>query len=396
MIVDDNRNNLYVLRSIINESLDADIIEANSGQECLRLLMNTQPDLIIMDVQMPEMDGFETSKLIKSRRTTKDIPIVFLTAEYTSDEFRKKGIDLGAIDYLRKPIDDYELLARIKTYLSLSEKGYLAGYFNDLNKKLKDNEEKLLRMNRELKLEKEKAQKANDMKSIFLSKISHELRTPLNSIIGFTNRIIKKASQLLPEVHRENLNIINKESYMLLSHIDNILNISKIESGKMDIFVEEFSLFELINEIERMMNILKNDKDINIIKEVFTSLPVLIRTDRSKLKQILINLAGNAVKFTLRGTIRITLEIIGEAYCIKFIDEGIGIEKDKQKLLFDDFYNKTFSADENEINSGLGLSIAKYFVETLKGAIQCESIIGEGTCFTVYLPFDYEKKEKKE
>ena len=127
LIVDDVPSNLFTLRALLEEHFeDVEITEANSGFEALEKLMREPVDLIILDIQMPEMDGFQTAKLIRSRRKTKNIPIVFLTAAYKSDQFRNQGFSLGATDYLTKPIDDYQLTTRINSYLSIIklEKNY--------------------------------------------------------------------------------------------------------------------------------------------------------------------------------------------------------------------------------------------------------------------------------
>ncbi len=123
LIVDDNENNLYSLQALINRHMDVEVLSASSGQQAVEIaLENPRIDLIILDVQMPEMDGFQTATMLKVRRRTRDIPIIFLTAAYKTDEFQKKGYEVGAADYLLKPIDDNQLINKISTYLRLIEK----------------------------------------------------------------------------------------------------------------------------------------------------------------------------------------------------------------------------------------------------------------------------------
>lgn len=123
LIVDDNRNNLYTLRTLIQKHMDVDVLEADSGKEALEIALgNPQIDLIVLDIQMPEMDGFQTASMLKVRKATRDMPIIFLTAAFKTDEFQQKGYEVGAADYLLKPIDDNQLINKISTYLRLIEK----------------------------------------------------------------------------------------------------------------------------------------------------------------------------------------------------------------------------------------------------------------------------------
>ncbi len=151
LIVDDNKNNLFTLHTLINEHLEAQIFEAESGVLALQILLSEKIDLIILDVQMPEMDGFETAQLIRSRKKTRHIPIVFLTAAYKSEEFKQKGFAIGAADYLTKPIDTTQLISRIQSYLRFIEQERL--HNQELEQKVQERTAELLETNQKLKQE---------------------------------------------------------------------------------------------------------------------------------------------------------------------------------------------------------------------------------------------------
>ena len=240
---------------------------------------------------------------------------------------------------------------------------------------------------------------ATRLKSEFLANMSHELRTPLNSIIGFTRRAIKKAGDLLPARQLKNLHTVERNAYHLLGLINDLLDISKIEAGKMDVFPERFRLSALVAEASDLTNTLAADKGLALDIDL-PGQEISLYSDKTKLKQILINLVSNAVKFTEAGTITIAARILDKAdtagddffapqrtyVALSVSDQGVGLNAEEMRYVFEAFRQVDGSLTRKSGGTGLGLAITKKFAELLEGKIEVESVKGEGTIFTVVLP----------
>lgn len=416
LIVDDNKNNLFALGNLINEHLSVHIFTAESGATALRVLTREKIDLIILDVQMPDMDGFETAKAIRSWRKTQHVPIVFLTAAYKTEEFQRKGFEVGAVDYLTKPIDASQLINRIKSYICFIEQEHthqheLEHKVHERTAELQQRTAELLEANKLLKLEiierkrieealeyaKQAAETANISKSRFLANMSHELRTPLNAIIGYSEMLQEEAEDLEQDNCIADLKKIQAAGRHLLGLINDVLDLSKIEAGKMELLLESFDLGILLDEVESTVRPLIEKRE-NALAVTRPDLLGNVYMDMTRLRQMLLNLLSNAAKFTEKGLIH--LKVYHQTHAAKewvifqITDNGIGMTLEQQGKLFQPFTQADASTTRRYGGTGLGLTITKQFAEMMGGYIRVESEFGEGSTFTLSLPVYVQTREQ--
>ncbi len=367
LIVDDNSKNLTTLEAILTGS-DYNLIRALSGKEALKkLLDNDNFALIITDVQMPEMDGYELVEIIKERKQTRDIPVIFLSALSIEQAHVFKGYATGGFDYITKPFSPEILKSKVNVFVD----------FFKINQERKQWARDLEKSNNKLEKAMEKADEANQAKSIFLANMSHEIRTPMNAILGYAQILLRDRE--LSEKHRKSVQTIDKSGNDLLALINDILDISKIEAGQMDLTPVNFDLKEVLSGLYSMFEIPCHSKSLELKLNNFEdNIPVI--GDEGKIRQILINLMGNAVKFTKKGSVSLTAKQ-NENHQFEFqvIDTGKGIPKDVQEKIFEPFRQDAEGLSTG--GTGLGLSISKRYAKMMGGNIEVISEVGQGANF---------------
>jgi two-component system, sensor histidine kinase and response regulator len=379
LIVDDNENNLFSLKSLIEEYIDARVIRADCGPKALQELSKNDVDLIILDIQMEDMDGFEIASLIKRRKKTMDIPIVFLTASFTNEEFKQRGFAIGAVDYLTKPIDEYQLMNRINVYLRIIEKE------RSLNLEL---ERKVKEQTRELRIAKEAAEAANEAKSMFLANISHELRTPLNIIMSINQmlRLYLNNNNLDKKQVEKKINMQVQNCYRLLRLVNNLIDITKMDSGHFELIKTKGNIVQIVESITMSVVEYIEDKGIRLIFDTDTEEASLF-FDSDAIERIVLNLLSNAIKFTPSGgSIFVNLKRLKDGVEISIKDTGVGIDKEKISIIFERFKQADELLTRRHEGSGIGLSLVKSLVQMHDGSIEVYSEEEKGTEFVVILP----------
>jgi signal transduction histidine kinase len=268
----------------------------------------------------------------------------------------------------------------------------LAEEFNEMAAHVRDAytglERKVAERTHALKVANEKLEEASQLKSQFLANVNHELRTPVSAIIGYARLVLRATEGQISQLQRDNLRDLLNNAERLLNQIDSLLEFSKIEAGKMEMRVEPVGVNEVIQGAISTIEPTLNGANVRIIREIGSDLPAL-NTDREKLRQIILNLLDNAVKFTERGEIKIAASEQNGSVKLVVSDTGIGIENEELKQIFEEFHRGDLSATKKYRGTGLGLAIVKKFVNLLGGQVAVESEVGRGSVFTVTLPFEH-------
>jgi signal transduction histidine kinase len=381
LLVDDRPENLIVLEGLL-EGQGYELVKALSGKEALGMTLRHDFALILMDVRMPGMDGFETAELLRSHPKTWSIPIIFVTAGVEDLHLQFKGYHVGAVDYLTKPLEPLFLQSKCRIFSEL----------HGQRLKIERQKQELEAKNLELRQANSKLKELDRLKSMFIASMSHELRTPLNSIIGFSSIVLDEWLGALNPQQREKLAIVLRTGKHLLSLIDDVIDVSKIESGGIATVVEEFALNEVIDEAVALFAHEIADKGLTL---QVVSMPLAMRTDRRRLMQCVVNLLSNAVKFSDTGTITINTAVApgtdltadDARLTITVSDTGIGIHEQEMGKLFTPFGRIAVHRQITTPGTGLGLYLVKKISrEILRGQVSAQSRIGEGSTFTLSIP----------
>jgi len=374
LIVDDRPENLISLQKVL-QAHNFEVDTASSGEEALKKVLKNNYVLIILDVQMPDMDGFEVAEAISGFSKAKDTAIIFLSAVNTELKFITKGYLSGGLDYITKPVDINVLLLKIKTFYRIYEQ----------NRKLNEVQEKLLE-------EIEYRKQAEHKKDEFISIASHELKTPLTSVKGYIQllqRSLNRDDKTMAQNHLEKASI---QLEKLNDLIVDLLDISKIESGKMKFNMKSFCADTMVNNAIEMLQ--QSNPDFKITKLGQTN--EMVFGDEIRLEQVVINFITNAIKYA-PGTnqVNVTINIKdGELY-LAVKDFGIGISKEQQEKIFDKFYR--VEENSNRFNGlGIGLYICLEIINRHGGKIGVNSVPDEGSEFYFIIPITEEEITKNQ
>lgn len=366
LIVDDQPNNLKVISSVLSDKYSISV--ANSGENALKILNKVTPQLILLDIMMPGMNGFEVCEKLKANDGTKEIPVIFLTAKTEISDL-VKGFNYGAVDYITKPFNATEVKVRINNHLSLAHaKSQIKAQKKDLQEK-----------NQALK-------KLMSEKDKFFSIIAHDLKSPFSGLLGMLELMNDEGTELTEEETKKLLPALLKNAENVYALVENLLEWSRLQRNEREVNSEKINPQEVVNEALGYLEAIANQKQITLINEVNENHAVF--ADRMMFNTILRNLISNALKFTKEGG-KVTVASEPEAdgkVTFSVTDTGIGMDSKTINEVFSIDKNVSKPGTNNEQGTGLGLILCKEFIELQKGEIRIKSKVNEGTCISFTLP----------
>ena len=366
MVVEDNPDSLRMLTTmLINEGYK--VRAALDSDQALKSAFSNPPDLILLDVMLPGIDGFEVCQRLKNDERTAELPVIFVSALHTAHD-KVRGFQVGGVDFITKPLQREEVLARVSVQLELSR----------IRQQLEEHTQELSKANLKLR-------ELDRLKNMFIASMSHELRTPMNSIIGFTGVMLQGLAGEFNEKQKDFLSRVAQSGQHLLDLITDVIDISKIEAEQLTVSPKHFSLKEVVDEAIKNTQRQADKKQLQL-KVDTTHWPEMY-TDYHRLLQCLLNYLSNAVKFTEQGSVTVIIRERGNDVEIAVQDTGIGIaEADIPKLF------KAFERLETPLKiisggTGLGLYLTKKIAtDLLEGTVAVDSQVGKGSTFYLRIP----------
>jgi len=365
LVVDDEKINLEILYNML--SPEYSVFTAKNGACADDIANNYLPDLILLDIILPDINGFEILKKLKSTEKTKHIPVIIIT-RLDSIEDEEKGLSLDAADFIHKPFSIKIVKSRVRNQIQIVNQIRALEKYTQIQTALAAAEEK----------------------SKFFAKISHEMRTPLSAVIGLSGLTLEMGG--LGEETRENIEKISNAGESLLGIVNNILDITKIEDGKFEVLSVEYDTAEMINDVISQCLVYKGEKPVEFILNISESTRARLFGDDLKIKQILTNLLSNAFKYTKEGFVELKIDCTdqkpGKLICFNASvrDSGIGISPENVDVIFSDYLQFDLLTNRDIKGTGLGLPITKMIVDMMGGTIKVESEYGRGSVFSIMLP----------
>lgn len=360
LMVDDKPENLVALERLLGD-MDVELFKANNGNEALKLTIHHEFALALLDIQMPEMDGYELAEYLRQEEKTADLPFIFISAVYTDSIDIFEGYEKGAFSYITKPFEPQELLSKVRFFIEKYQQ-----------------EQELIRRSNELK-------KSNEELESFSYSVSHDLRAPLRAITGYSNILLEDFKQQLNDEGQEFLEVIADEAARMGNLIDSLLSFSRLsrqEQKRSEVDMQQLaeSVWDKLKEEHQDVNPELKCEDLDNVYG-----------DKDLLQQVWVNLLGNAIKYRKSDqtpVVTVSSHLNEESNQLVFSveDNGVGFNTDYADKLFGVF-QRLHSEDEFE-GTGIGLALAKRIISRHGGDVWAESEVGEGSTFYFSLPIE--------
>ncbi|MCL1992778.1 MAG: response regulator [Spirochaetes bacterium] len=360
-IVDDNDSQLFAAKKALEGVYKTFALP--SAEKMFQLAEKITPDIILLDIEMPETDGFQTIQRLKADKKLSSIPVIFLTIK--SDEAAEiQGFKMGAIDYINKPFSAPVLIRRLETHI-------------DIDKLVKEEARRAAG-----------AEENSQAKSRFLARMSHEIRTPISAVLGISEVQIRNPELAAPV--KESFSKVHSAAQVLLGLVNDILDLSKIEAGKMEIANEVYETERLINDIVQMNLFRMGGKNIKFEIDIDSDIPVLLKGDSLRITQVMNNLLSNAFKYTEAGKVSLSAKYISsngrQVLYFKIADTGCGMSEEELKTLFNEFERFNDGGRRNIEGAGLGMAIVESLLALMGAKLDVQSAPGAGTTVQLEIP----------